>query len=717
MDKKVLSVIPRQSATEKMIKTADRLDGFNYFVTAELIEEGTIVMIHVYQVSKLKKGKRNAEFRTFLSKDDYINQELNSEKVHWFTSSFSMMNDFNAYGSLWNNKTKKWEYHDVVYFRSKEEKEVLSGFFKEYSEADDKFNPWSAVYRFQEKVKEKRLEVRHKKETDPIDQLMNTVSPVPKVFEEWVWKKAMSFSQYLIYDTVGKNTAKCECTCCKKMTIVDRRKVRLRNNEKGTCPNCGEPVTFKALGRMSARITDDRWVAYIDPREDGFIWRYFHAIRSIYREKIPKTQDYMYEGSRNFYTFQDGKQKTDSYEYTTYRQTGHMRWCHDNGRVSYGFCVLYPGNLPEAWQNTPYKYSALEILATNAPTKALCYEWGLNRFMEFPALEWMIKMGLNRIAEYVINEGLRRDYSKRLNFSGKTIYDILKLNKVDTRILQEIDGNTDELRLLQVAEQIGMQFKADQLREYYETFECNTELIKKTKRKVSLHRLVKYIAKESENYPRGDYRGWVHYGAVEKKDPQTERKQNMARDWLEYIGWCRELKYDLDNMFVYMPKNFKKVHDRTAKEYQALQDKKAADKRKQTERALKKKMEQIKTSVAEILETNANNKDAFSLKGKGLILVVPRSADDIRAEGEALHHCVGTYVERVARGETFIFFIRKQDEPDKSYYTMEWKDGKVVQCRGMNNRDATPQVKAFVEAFKQKMSDCEKKPANTRRVG
>ena len=105
------------------------------------------------------------------------------------------------------------------------------------------------------------------------------------------------------------------------------------------------------------------------------------------------------------------------------------------------------------------------------------------------------------------------------------------------------------------------------------------------------------------------------------------------------------------------------------------------------------------------------------MKGKGLILVVPRSADDIRAEGEALHHCVGTYVERVARGETFIFFIRKQDEPDKSYYTMEWKDGKVVQCRGMNNRDATPQVKAFVEAFKQKMSDCEKKPANTRRVG
>ena len=54
----------------------------------------------------------------------------------------------------------------------------------------------------------------------------------------------------------------------------------------------------------------------------------------------------------------------------------------------------------------------------------------------------------------------------------------------------------------------------------------------------------------------------------------------MAHDWLEYIGWCRELKYDLDNKFIYMPNNFKKVHDRTAEEYKALQDKKAAAEKK-----------------------------------------------------------------------------------------------------------------------------------------
>ena len=115
------------------------------------------------------------------------------------------------------------------------------------------------------------------------------------------------------------------------------------------------------------------------------------------------------------------------------------------------------------------------------------------------------------------------------------------------------------------------------------------------------------------------------------------------------------------------------------------------------------------------MEANGENKDAFSLQGKGLILVVPKSADDIKAEGAALHHCVGTYVERVAKGETSIFFIRKKEEPDKSYYTMEWKNDKMWQCRGLHNRDMTPEVKAFTKAFEQIMLETIDKAKNKKR--
>lgn len=152
-----------------------------------------------------------------------------------------------------------------------------------------------------------------------------------------------------------------------------------------------------------------------------------------------------------------------------------------------------------------------------------------------------------------------------------------------------------------------------------------------------------------------------------------------------------------------MPRNFKAVHDRTAKEYQELMDKKAAKEKKRREREAKRKMEQAKKAMSEIFAENADVKDAFAIKGKGLILRVPQSADEIKEEGSKLHHCVGTYIERVARGETMILFIRKDSDPDTPYYTLEWQNNQVVQCRGSHNKNMTAEVKAFVEVFEKKM--------------
>ncbi|MFR3572540.1 MAG: PcfJ domain-containing protein [Sellimonas intestinalis] len=127
----------------------------------------------------------------------------------------------------------------------------------------------------------------------------------------------------------------------------------------------------------------------------------------------------------------------------------------------------------------------------------------------------------------------------------------------------------------------------------------------------------------------------------EREDPRIERKQNMAKDWLEYLKWCKELGYDLNNMFFYMPLNFRKVHDRTAKEYQKLLDKKAVAEKKRREREAKKRMAETKKALEEILGENGNIQNAFQIKGKGLLLVVPASAEDIKAGGRSLASLCG----------------------------------------------------------------------------
>lgn len=729
MDKRKLSKIPRPYATPDILEMGRQLENTVYhIVTAELIEDKKILLLNFFRIKSLDGGNTEAEFRTFLSHGDYITQDLKTSKTKWLTASFAGMWNFSFTEYLWDPKLEKSSYKVNVHIRSVEEAKTIEEFFKEYVEPDDKYLPWTAIHRFQKEVLDRRLEAKHRKETDKIDAVMDPIQDPPQEFEDWVWETGMSFSRYLIYKEEKKGEAVCECTHCKKIGTVKRKDVRLRNNEKGTCPFCGSRVTVKARGMMPARIRDERWFLYVDPMEKGFVLRYFQAVRIIRSDKYAeflidksRVEQYMNEYSRAIYTFPKGKPKYESYEWGVYKQRGEPRWCPDQGKIACMDCILYPGNLPEAWELTPMKYSALEVLSENMPTVAMRYEDAIQKYIEFPKLEWICKMGLNRLAKDIIYYRYGSMVGK-IREKGSTIYEILGLNKVNTRLLQAIDGNHYELRLLQVAQEIGLQFKPEQLKEYYETFRCNTDLLKQANRKTTLHKIVKYISKESENYPIGSEGECWQYSYMrytERDDPRTERKRNMAKDWLEYLRWCRELGYDLDNMFVYMPKNFKKVHDRTAKEYQELVDKKAAAEKKRRERAAKKRMEETKRALEEILGENKELQNAFQIKGRGLLLVVPASAEEIKAEGAALHHCVGTYVDRVARGETNIFFIRKEKEPDKPYFTMEWKDNDIVQCRGLRNCGMPPEVKAFTEAFKKKMLETAKKdkPKGLRRCG
>lgn len=537
-------------------------------------------------------------------------------------------------------------------------------------------------------------------------------------FKKWTSEKAMSFSRYLVYSANSKKTAVVHCTHCKGTTIVDRTKIRLRNNEKGTCPLCGSQVTIKAKGRMP-RICDERTVSFIEPREDGFLWRYFRIRRWI-GDKGTDVQDHLYEIVRTFYKFApDGTPCTNSYEWREYKQSGHIRWCPNEGFINYMDCILYPDNLPEAWKKTPMKYSALEILSKNKPTTQIYYPKAVQKYKDFPQLEWFIKMGLYNLALYLINDVyghafVNRDFHRTRGIykKGKTIFEILGLTKENTRILQKLDGDIDELRLLQEAQDSGYNLKADELERFYKIFGCNTTLIRKENRKASIHKICRYIEREGTEYRVGDQGNCWQYSYMrhkERPDVREERIQNCAKDWLDYLNWCKELKYDLNNMFFYFPKNFKKVHDRTAAEYQALQDKKATEEKRREEERVKREAEVMKKLLDEMLKENAGIDNAFLIKGKELILRVPRDAQEIKNEGAALHHCVGTYVNRVAKGQTHIFFVRRVEEPDTPYFTMEYNKGRVIQCRGSHNCEMPQSVKTFVAAFEKLMKEREEK--------
>ena len=84
MDKRKLSKIPRPCATQRMINDAKQLESMNHMVTAELIEDKKILLLNFFRIKSLAGGNTEAEFRTFLSHEDYITQDLKTSKTKWY---------------------------------------------------------------------------------------------------------------------------------------------------------------------------------------------------------------------------------------------------------------------------------------------------------------------------------------------------------------------------------------------------------------------------------------------------------------------------------------------------------------------------------------------------------------------------------------------------------------------------------------------------------
>ena len=163
---------------------------------------------------------------------------------------------------------------------------------------------------------------------------------------------------------------------------------------------------------------------------------------------------------------------------------------------------------------------------------------------------------------------------------------------------------------------------------------------------------------------------------------------NAIADWLDYIADAGRVGLDLEDRTNSMPKNLLKRHANIIRQIKYREDKELEEKLKET-LALRDKI--------------------FNWKDKKYIIRPAASTEELIAEGKALHHCVGGYAERHAKGETTILFVRTNKAPDKPLYTMEVKGGpksgwKLVQIRGSMNEDPPEEVRMMVRNFLEQVN-------------
>lgn len=92
---------------------------------------------------------------------------------------------------------------------------------------------------------------------------------------------------------------------------------------------------------------------------------------------------------------------------------------------------------------------------------------------------------------------------------------------------------------------------------------------------------------------------------------------------------------------------------------------------------------------------------AWEFEYGNFVVSIPTCGQDIVTEGERMHHCVGSYVGSVVKGQTYICFVRHKDTPDTPYITCQvYTNGEIGQYFLAYDRYiSSDEDKAFKAAF------------------
>ena len=149
----------------------------------------------------------------------------------------------------------------------------------------------------------------------------------------------------------------------------------------------------------------------------------------------------------------------------------------------------------------------------------------------------------------------------------------------------------------------------------------------------------------------------------------------------DYLETGTKLDYDFSDDFILFPRNLLQAHDQTSALYNT------------------KKKEIIDSAIQNAYETLA---EQYRFSQNGLTITPPQTAEEIIAEGHTLHHCVHTYIERIAEGRCIVLFIRQSDNVNEPFYTVELQENAVVQIHGLNHSAPTPEVSKFLKLWEKR---------------
>ena len=634
MELKPLKVMNRHIAdakkTEISLSTLEKQRGEpgKYRMYCRAAVEKGILKVYLFAVTDIEENINFPRYRLFISRKERRFITYDEKLKKWRKALLESI--------LWDVRTNLGN----IYVNGCDTK-IIQKYLKTMQPAI------RALEEFQANIR-KEQRIRHdKKLTDSWDQVMKTVPGLPKNWIAWVSKYGI-MEHYIFYKYQKNGATNGYCTYCKKHVPIRSPKY----NQKGHCNICGQPVTFRSVGK-SGRFCTKWYRVYLVQRRktSGFVIRIFQARTWYKKAGYADCETTCHEEQRRIFSA-NGKE-ISNFVYGLFKRR-EMRWILYWKPWYYTCCgIQYKGNV------YPYTLSDLsrhELKETGLREYALrqkkidpgkyLYLW-----QTYPVLEQIVKAGLFQLVDDIL-EYRATDAIKR---KGRKPTEFLSVTKKEFRRLRDMNGGAKELKWLQFEKSSGRIIKDEEIY-WMAKEELEPKDLQFVLDRMSICQVRHYLVKQSEK--------------------SGDDISHILQVWKDYLSMAGKLRLDVYDSIIYRASDLQRRHSEAVIQ---MEEKKKEIRRRELEEKYVGFQEQL-IALKEKYEFSAGEYQ----------IVAPKSIDDILYEGDTLHHCVNktdNYFDRIASKESYILFLRKKENPEVPFYTLEVEpDGIIRQKRAEFDR-------------------------------
>lgn len=478
-----------------------------------------------------------------------------------------------------------------------------------------------------------------------IEEIIKKVPTEPKGVDKWI-REYCALGTYLIYD---KKVGKVVCTRCGKEYPAED----YMRHDECTESDCGHTALYKAAGLGRKKLAEYFRTLIFTRRRN----KVYATLSEVVLDFTPFGQPEIRKQVVGIYTFD--KKGIHYYKYDWWSEkyveiknvkVPHVPRGNWYSEPKFEMVFIYRDNLEDVFLKSDLKYLWNKELIDLMNAFQIVQYAKLG--MTYQSIELLYKAGFHQIVIDKINE---YGPSGAVYWRGKTLQKILRLNMGDIRRVREHNPTLDSLRVYQT-------------------------MTDKERRTLPWESVV--ATGQAGSYMLNKLAKYAHYASAVKVVDYVEKerqkhKQQYVRigDWIDYIEAAEKIGLNMNKKDVIFPRDLKEAHDTAIGALKENENKETSEKIKK--RAL-----------------------GITFEKDGLMIIEADSVKCLYEESAQLNHCVKTYADKVAGGKCKIFFIRKTEQPEKSFYTLEADPkGKFVQCRGDHNCGMTPEIESFKDEF------------------